>query len=164
MRRPAGQPNAIYSMVRMAGVTNYLLFAWTNTSLADCETFNLPCANIRPLLLEPIDKDVWRDITVAMWSKPVLTLRALRAGYVVLLSDSDVAFTTKPLFELLTQLAVRSHADGAFQEEGTPRLNSGMFLVLPNERGIQGMEIWLNRSSLPWRLAALLATRRIKPS
>ena len=95
-----------------------------------------------------------------------------------------------------------------------------MFLVLPNERGIQGMEIWLNRcgalergayaspplalheaaageegdapskpippppppppastenemqifisahfrSSLPWRLAALLATRRIKPS
>ena len=51
----------------------------------------------------------------------MLTLRALRAGYVVLLSDSDVAFTTKPLFELLTQLAVRSHADGAFQEEGTPR-------------------------------------------
>ena len=74
----ANPPVAVYSMVRMAGVTNYLLFAWTNTSLADCETFNLPCANIRPLLLEPIDKDVWRDITVAV--NRVAGCKTARAG------------------------------------------------------------------------------------
>ena len=54
-----------------------------------------------PLTLDPYYLSVslpagkGRDTLVAMWLKPVLTLRALRAGYMVLLSDGDVAFTAK---------------------------------------------------------------------
>ncbi|PSC74245.1 hypothetical protein C2E20_2702 [Micractinium conductrix] len=105
-----------------------MLWSWSNSTLVDCGTLNLPCADVRPFMLEPLGKG--RDMHAVMWMKPFLVLHALRAGYLTMLSsgvggyteatrraDSDVSFTSKPLWDVLSQLAVRSYADAVFQEE-----------------------------------------------
>ncbi|PSC71164.1 hypothetical protein C2E20_5497 [Micractinium conductrix] len=130
--------NALYTLVKFAGVHNYLFWTWTAEALAACDELNLPCADGMPHLLRPAEYG--HHLTVAMWLKPVPTLRALKRGVAVVLSDSDVAFTRKPIMDVAFQLAQQSHADALFQEEGP--VNTGFLAVLPSERGLRFAEAW----------------------
>lgn len=33
-----------------------MLWSWSNSTLVDCGTLNLPCADVRPFMLEPLGK------------------------------------------------------------------------------------------------------------
>ncbi|PSC71106.1 hypothetical protein C2E20_5498 [Micractinium conductrix] len=132
--------NAIYTLVKFAGVRNYMMWTWTPEDLAACDALNLPCADGMPHLLHPPG---WGDtILLAMWLKPVLTLRAVKRGVAVMISDTDVAYTRKPIIDVLLRMANGSHADAAFQ--GERPVNTGLFAVPPTPRGEAFAQFWVN--------------------
>lgn len=45
---------AVYSLVGLAGVRNYVMLTWTPQDLAACADLNLPCAGVEHLLAEPL--------------------------------------------------------------------------------------------------------------
>ena len=46
---------AVYTLVKFAGVHNYLFWTWTAEALAACDELNLPCADGMPHLLRPAE-------------------------------------------------------------------------------------------------------------
>lgn len=52
----AHPPCAVYSLVKHAGVRNYIAVAWGQEDLEACADLNLPCADVSSLLLEPISE------------------------------------------------------------------------------------------------------------
>ena len=46
---------AVYSMVKYAGVRNYVVGTWEAADLEACADLNLPCADVSSYLPEPMD-------------------------------------------------------------------------------------------------------------
>ena len=49
-------PDAVYSLVKLGGVRNYIAVTWTDDDLQACADLNLPCADVRNMLLGPISE------------------------------------------------------------------------------------------------------------
>ena len=47
-------PAAVYSLVKLGGVRNYIAVTWTDEDLQACADLNLPCADARNMLAAPI--------------------------------------------------------------------------------------------------------------
>ena len=48
-------PPPVYSLVKFAGVRNYIVGTWEQADLESCADLNLPCADISSYLPEPMD-------------------------------------------------------------------------------------------------------------
>jgi hypothetical protein len=46
--------SAVYSLVKMAGVSNFIVVTWTPEDLEACADLNLPCADAQDLLVQPL--------------------------------------------------------------------------------------------------------------
>ena len=46
---------AVYSMVKLGGVRNYVVGTWSPSDLEACAAMNLPCADLSPWLPEPMN-------------------------------------------------------------------------------------------------------------
>lgn len=151
--------NSIYSLVKHAGVRNYIAVAWGQEDLEACADLNLPCADVSSLLLEPIITTkllLQHDFLVMMWIKPAVMLRALRQGYATMLVDTDVTYTVKPLWDSYLEFIDRAGGDGAWQFESP--LNSGHFVILPTPAGIAFVEAW--NASAPSMLEQKVSEQR----
>lgn len=118
--------NCVYTLAKLGGATNYLVFTWTASDLAACSALNLPCADVTALLEAPLQllsDSVFgtRDFNLVQWLKVEVTLRALRAGHVTMLTDADVAYVAKPVWPAFARLLNLSSADGVFQGTGGNR-------------------------------------------
>ncbi|KAL4430877.1 hypothetical protein ABPG75_006133 [Micractinium tetrahymenae] len=145
--------NSVYSLVKLAGVRNYVVLTWTPADLAACSDLNLPCASVEHLLAQPLlgQEDAagshlsWgsHNWLAVVWLKPAVVLHALQRGYAVMLADTDIAYTVKPLWESYLAYIDEADADGAFQYEAPGRwLNSGQFVLLPTAASVAFAEEW----------------------
>ncbi|KAL4444652.1 hypothetical protein ABPG77_002469 [Micractinium sp. CCAP 211/92] len=138
--------NYVYGLVKFASASNYIVAFWTDNAREVCQDLNLPCADIRPLLvshLVPAEKLVGHRIT---WVKPILTHELLAKGYAVHMSDSDVGYAAKPLWRSYMTLLHDPPADGCFQNEenGMGPINTGNYVVLPTPGAKSFVERWLD--------------------
>jgi hypothetical protein len=85
----------VYSLVKFGGVSNYVVLTWTPADLEACADLNLPCADVAPLLVEPLagggePGGYWgsHDWLAIVWLKPAVLLHALQRGYVVMLAGA----------------------------------------------------------------------------
>ena len=147
--------NLIYTMTKFGGaVDNFVVGVWSDANMNICRNImNFPCIDVRNLTgnyqLNTVDgeestgefakfhSDRYLRIT---WLKPIVVLALLEKNYAVHFVDSDVSFTTKPLWESLLTFIQEGNADGAFQLEGP--LNTGMFIVLPKNSTIELFRAW----------------------
>ncbi|KAL4448331.1 hypothetical protein ABPG75_005550 [Micractinium tetrahymenae] len=146
--------NCIYTLAKLGGAANYLLFAWTPADLAACAALHLPCADASTLLPAPLDHQAdsvfgSHDFNAIQWLKALVTLRALRAGLVVMLSDGDVAYVAKPVWRTFHTLLSASSADGVFQGTGSlvAPLNTGTYVIRPTPGGIEAIRRWAGMAS-----------------
>lgn len=71
---------AVYSLVKFAGVTNYIVAVWTEEALGACADLNLPCTDIRPLVEArglPEEKQRGQFVT---WTRHIVAERVLEKG------------------------------------------------------------------------------------
>lgn len=74
---------AVYSLVKFAGVTNYIVAVWTADALAACAILNLPCADIRPLVkARGLPEEAWLGQFVT-WTRHIVAERVLAKGLVM---------------------------------------------------------------------------------
>ncbi|PRW56763.1 hypothetical protein C2E21_4548 [Chlorella sorokiniana] len=148
--------NSIYSLVKHAGVRNYLAVSWSQADFEACLDLNLPCADVSDLLLEPLAASgapTQHDFVTMTWIKPAVVLRALRLGYAIMAVDTDISYAVKPLWESYLALIEQNDADGAWQHEAP--INSGHFVLLPTNASLAFAEAWAaaGPASIPLKVA-----------
>ena len=119
--------NAIFSMVEFGGVDNYIVGTWTEEDLVACMALNLPCTDVssflqRPLLqgnataLAEIGTKIAkkRDQATIIWARQAVVLYMLQLGYAVHLSDVDVAYAPKNVWDTYLTYIEKAQADASF--------------------------------------------------
>lgn len=129
--------NCIYSLVKFAGVTNYIVAVWTEEALGACADLNLPCTDIRPLVEArglPEEKQRGQFVT---WTRHIVAERVLEKGLAMHFMDMDLAYAAKPLWLSYMTILHDPPADAAFmnEEAGIGPLNTGNFVVMPTPKG-----------------------------
>lgn len=138
--------NCVYSLVKFAGVTNYIVAVWTADALAACAVLNLPCADIRPLVkARGLPEEAWLGQFVT-WTRHIVAERVLAKGLVMHFMDMDLAYAAKPLWRSYMTILHDPPADAAFmnEEAGIGPLNTGNFVVMPTPKGKEFIKLMLD--------------------
>ncbi|KAL4440300.1 hypothetical protein ABPG75_003301 [Micractinium tetrahymenae] len=75
--------NCIYSLVKFAEVTNYIVAVWSEEALGACADLNLPCADIRPLVEARGLPEEKRHGQFVTWTRHIVAERVLDKGLVM---------------------------------------------------------------------------------
>ncbi len=147
--------NAVYSLVKWSGVCNYIVAVWDEPSLEACIDMNLPCFDASALTpgnstigAEREARLHTSDYVKITWMKPILVAELIDLGFLVHASDVDVAYSPGDLTRSYLQFILEGNATAAFQRESKLPyvVNTGNYMVLPNEQGKAFMKAWLERA------------------
>ncbi|KAI9004729.1 hypothetical protein BC832DRAFT_557980 [Gaertneriomyces semiglobifer] len=136
--------NAIYSMIEYGKVTAYLVGALDEASLATCIEMNLPCFNasaFAPVKLqgEAVTEYAWAAIS---WVKPRMVNQLLRLGYTVHMTDADISYI-RDVWTSFEQFMQEADADMTIAYEELTTVNTGNYVVVPNERTFRFFDVYL---------------------
>ena len=147
--------NAVYSMTKWSGVCNYIVAVWDEPSLDVCRSMNLPCFNATGLTpggdTIGADKEAKLhspDYVKITWMKPILVSHLVHLGFVVHATDVDIAYAPADLTRSYLQFILQGNATAAFQRESKFPfvVNTGNYMILPNQQGKAFMKAWLSRA------------------
>ncbi|GAB4814773.1 hypothetical protein N2152v2_001819 [Parachlorella kessleri] len=160
--------NYVYTLVRFAGVTNYVAATGSPEDFQACLDLNLPCWDaarfIPNLRLNASDEDSLhgtKQYNAITWWKPRLVAYLVERGFVVHMSDVDIAYSTKPLWasylryiEDVQADAAMAHELGRVKDYGAIQFgldvqaNTGNYAVLPTPGGRALMHRWAEAALL----------------
>ena len=142
--------NCLYSMVKFAGVCNYIVVVWDEPSLDVCLDMNLPCYNATSMIPGGVpiasDKEArlhTKDYNRITWMKPVVVQSVLEKDYVVHASDIDITYLPMNLWRSYMQYILEVNATAAFQKETKSIVNTGNYVILPTKAGKTFMSKWM---------------------
>jgi hypothetical protein len=147
--------NAVYSLVKFSGVCNYIVAVWDEPSLEACIGMNLPCFDASDMTPGNSTIGAARearlhssDYVKITWMKPILVSALLDLGFLVHASDVDVAYSPGDLTRSYLNFILEGNATAAFQRESKLPfiVNTGNYMVLPNDQGKAFMKAWLGRA------------------
>jgi Nucleotide-diphospho-sugar transferase len=147
--------NAVYSLVKWSGVCNYIVAVWDEPSLEACIGMNLPCFDASAMT--PGNDTIGADREARLhsddyvkitWMKPILVSALLDLGFLVHASDVDVAYSPGDLTRSYLNYILEGNATAAFQRESKLPfiVNTGNYMVLPNDQGKSFLKAWLGRA------------------
>ncbi|CAF1359493.1 unnamed protein product [Didymodactylos carnosus] len=135
-------------------VQNYIVVVGDQKSLKVCIELNLPCYNGSNYLAfkykqitfdkdaEFSDKISYNPLT---WFKIPFYLDVIRKGYTIITTDTDIAYSSKNVWESYEKYARDVGADMVFASEHP--INTGNFYSLSNERVIALFNEWIMSES-----------------
>ncbi|CAF1546162.1 unnamed protein product [Adineta ricciae] len=148
--------NNIFTLVRFARASNYIVLAPDQITLLVCIELNLPCYNAsryfedargnvsinrEGLFLDPY-------FLALVWYGLPLYLDILRKGFTIMKSDSDISFASKEIWAAMENMVNETKADLVFMREHP--VNTGHFYASPNDRVKAFFEEWIaSRAFLP---------------
>ena len=146
--------NSLYSMIKWSGVCNYIVAVWDEPSLEVCQAMNLPCFNATAMTpgneAIGVKKEARLhspDYVRITWMKPILVSALVDLGFLVHASDVDIAYAPADLTKSYLNFILQANATAAFQYENhAPSIiNTGNYMILPNEQGKTFMKNWLGQ-------------------
>ncbi|GAB4813771.1 hypothetical protein N2152v2_000817 [Parachlorella kessleri] len=138
--------NFVYTAVKWAGITNYMVATWGDASLAACIAMHLPCFNATAFSPLPAEEGEatfqGKGFAAVTWIKPRLAHAIVSRGYHVHSSDVDIAFPPKALWPSMMRFLEGPGADVAMERDLWGPINTGCVVVRPTEYGRAFMEAW----------------------
>lgn len=138
--------NYVYSLVRFAGVRNYVAATWSSEDYAACLALNLPCWDVSSFL--PGGKAGSQELLFGQrafhdmgWTRTAVAAHLVKQGYAVHLSDVDISYSPKPLWDSYLRFLEDGGADVAGAAEGWG-INTGNYVVIPSPAGKAFMRAW----------------------
>ncbi|KAJ3185968.1 hypothetical protein HDU85_000882 [Gaertneriomyces sp. JEL0708] len=136
--------NAIYSMIEYGKVTAYVVGALDETSLVKCIEMNLPCFDasaFAPIRFEEeaVTRYAWAAIS---WVKPRMVNQLLRLGYTVHMTDTDISYI-RDVWASFEKFMHEVDADMTIAYEASTTVNTGNYVVVPNERTFRFFDVYL---------------------
>ena len=128
--------NFVFSMVRKARLTNFVVATTDDEALALCIRNRLPCFDASEFAeLELDEKGHTVKVSEAMsWIKPRLAVAVLTRGYSFFMSDLDLTWNKFPMTEVLNvRVDIAHQCDTANKFS----INSGFYLARANSRTIR---------------------------
>ncbi|UJR06637.1 hypothetical protein I4U23_010921 [Adineta vaga] len=141
--------NNIFTLVRFARATNYIVVAFDEVTLLVCIELNLPCyngssyvPNYQKNTFLPREGTYGQPYWEAIgWYWVPLCLDILRKRYTIIKSDADISFAPKNIWKAYELMSEKTGADLIFMRE-LP-INTGHLYAIPNDRVISCFEEWI---------------------
>ncbi|CAF1409489.1 unnamed protein product [Adineta ricciae] len=145
--------NNIFSLVRFARTSNYIITAGDELTLSVCIELNLPCYNATSYMLksgENVSTTTEGNFNdpyylAMVWYLLPLYLDIIRKGFTIMKSDIDISYAGKDIWNSCELMAQKTKADIVFMKEDP--INTGHFYAVPNERVIFFFQEWISAES-----------------
>jgi hypothetical protein len=141
--------NNIYTLVRFARTSNYIVVTGDEETLLVCIELNLPCYNASSYMVNfrtnvsTAHDAVFHDqyFLVLVWYWVPLCLNILRKGFTIMRSDADISYGGKDIWKTFEIMVETTGADLIFMREAP--VNTGQFYAVPTDRTISFFEEWI---------------------